>query len=139
MEEKIYKELLKECNKSLKSDDVPVGAVLVYNNKIISKGHNTRESKDTILNHAEINCILKANRKLKRWHLEDCVLYVTLKPCSMCQNIIKQSRINKVIYYVDKPESKKEYNKVRIIQEKTDYSQKYKEMLTNFFKSKRKR
>ena len=88
---------LKEAKKSLKTDDVPIGAVIVENSKIISKGHNTREKTHLITRHAEINAIEKACKKKKTWHLDNCELYVTLEPCKMCMEVVKQSRIKKVI------------------------------------------
>ena len=138
MEEEICKVLLKESELSLKTKDVPVGAVLVRNNTIISKGHNTREKDHSIISHAEINCITKASKKLKRWHLEDCTLYVSLKPCSMCESIIKQSRISGVVYFVDKPDEKKEYNKTHFMSETNAFSKQYAILLRQFFEKNRK-
>lgn len=91
---------LKEANKSLKYNDVPVGCVIVKNNTIISKAYNEREKKQNITKHAEIIAIEKATKKLGTWHLNDCILYTTLSPCFMCTSVILQSRIKKVVYAV---------------------------------------
>lgn len=89
---------LKEAKKSLKTDDVPIGAVIVENSKVIAKAHNTREKTHQITGHAEINAIQKACKKKKTWHLDNCTLYITLEPCPMCMEVIKQARIKQVIY-----------------------------------------
>ena len=97
--DKYYMELaLKEAKKSLKYDDVPIGAVIVKNNKIISKAHNMKEKTKIATKHAEIVAIEKACKKLKTWYLTDCTLYVTVEPCLMCCGAIIQSRIKKIVY-----------------------------------------
>lgn len=98
MEEKYMKEAIKEANKARKKGEVPVGAVIVKNGKIISRGHNKREQKKNSLYHAEIIAIDKACKKLKNFRLEECEMYVTLEPCLMCAGAIIQSRIKKVVY-----------------------------------------
>ena len=96
--DKFMLEALKEAKKAYKKNEVPVGAVIVRDEKIIAKAHNLREFKQNSLAHAEIICINKACKKLKNWRLEDCVMYVTLYPCEMCIGAIKQSRISKIYY-----------------------------------------
>lgn len=96
--EKYMLEALKEAQKSLKYDDVPVGAVIVENDKIISRGYNKKEKKKSAILHAEIIAINKACKKKKDWHLDNCTLYVTMEPCLMCCGAIIQSRIKKVVY-----------------------------------------
>lgn len=133
---------IKEANKCLETGDVPIGAVIVDNNgQIVAKAHNTREKYHNILGHAEISAIVEASKYLKRWNLADCSLYVTLKPCSMCQEIIKQSRIKEVFYLLDKLEQKKEFSKTKIekiVENNENYhEQLYLEMLQGFFKQKR--
>ena len=91
----------KEAIKAYKKNEIPVGAIIVKNNKIISASHNNRQKYHFIFGHAEINSILKAEKKLKDWRLNDCEMYVTLVPCEMCQNIIKESRIKKVYYLLN--------------------------------------
>lgn len=94
---------LKEAMKAYNNGDVPIGAVIVKNNKIISKAHNTKQIKNQAINHAEILAIKKACKKLKTWHLDGCELYVTLEPCLMCCGAIIQSRISKVYYSIESP------------------------------------
>lgn len=89
---------LKEAKKAYKKGEVPVGAVVVYNGKVIAKAHNTREKKQHVFTHAEVIAIKKASKKLRSWRLEDCELYVTLEPCLMCAGAIIQSRIKTVVY-----------------------------------------
>ena len=92
------KEALKEARKAYLLGEVPVGAVIVYNDKIIARGHNTRETEQTVLGHAEINAIKKASKKIGSWRLEDCDIYVTLEPCAMCSGAIIQSRIKNLYF-----------------------------------------
>lgn len=125
----------KEALKAYKKDEVPVGAVIVCNGKIIAKAHNTRQKNKLVIDHAEIKVILKAEKKLKDWRLNDCDLYVTLKPCSMCEAIIKESRIKNVFFGLEKPTNKKEYNKLNLKQ--TNVCDTYMKILSDFFKNKR--
>jgi len=91
---------IKQAKKALKYNEVPVGAVIVKNNKIISKAFNKKEKYKDTTKHAEIIAISKACKKLKNWRLEDCEIYVTMEPCMMCSGAIEQSRIKKIIYGV---------------------------------------
>ena len=95
-EEKFMKEALKEAKKAYKKDEIPVGAVIVKDNKIIARAHNLKESKNNSISHAEILVIQKACKKLNSWRLLDCEMYVTLEPCSMCAGALINSRIKKV-------------------------------------------
>lgn len=133
MKNNIYEELIKLSIKSMKHGDVPVGAVIVKNNRIISKGYNKREKENKIINHAEIDAILKANKKLKSYFLYDCDLYVTLKPCEMCTKVINSARIKNVFYLTDRLDIKKEYNKTKYIYQQNKYTEKYQKLLQNFF------
>lgn len=93
---KFMKEAIKEAKRAADKGECPVGAVIVYDNKIIARGHNLRETKRSPLAHAEIIAIKKAAKKLNAWRLLDCTLYVTLEPCPMCAGAIIQSRIKNV-------------------------------------------
>ena len=94
--EKFMKEALKEAKKAYEKLEVPVGAIIVRNGKIIARAHNLKETKIDTTKHAEILAIQKASRKLKSWRLLDCEMYVTLEPCSMCAGAIINSRIKKI-------------------------------------------
>ena len=96
VQEKYMKEALKEALKALKKDEVPVGAVIVKDGKIIARAHNLKESKKDTTTHAEIEVIKKASKKLDSWRLENCEMYVTLEPCPMCAGALIQSRIKKL-------------------------------------------
>ena len=98
MEEKnkFMKEALKEAKKAYKKLEVPVGAVIVKDGKIIARAHNLKETKTDTTKHAEILAIQKASKKLESWRLLDCEMYITLEPCSMCAGAIINSRIKKI-------------------------------------------
>ena len=105
MEEFFMREAIKEARKAYKRKEVPVGAVIVYKNKIISRGYNLRESKKNSLLHAEIIAISRACKKLKTWRLDECDLYVTLEPCPMCAGAIINSRIKNIFFGAKDPKS----------------------------------
>ena len=96
MKENFMKEALKEAKKAYKKKEVPIGAVIVKDNKIIARAHNLRETKKKATAHAEILAIEKACKKLGAWRLENCDLYVTLEPCTMCAGAIINSRIKRL-------------------------------------------
>lgn len=96
MEEKFMKEALKEAKKAYDKEEVPVGAIIVKDGKIIARGYNSKEEKNNTIKHAEIIAIEKASKKLENWRLENCEMYVTLEPCPMCAGAIINSRIKKV-------------------------------------------
>ncbi|MFR8146661.1 MAG: nucleoside deaminase [Clostridia bacterium] len=100
MEEKTFfmKKALKEAEKAYYKGEVPVGAVIVKDGKIISRGHNLKEIKKDTTKHAEIIAIEKASKKIDAWRLEDCDIYVTMEPCPMCMGAIINSRIRKIYY-----------------------------------------
>ena len=135
MDTEIFNILMENTNKSLENNDVPVGAVIVKDGKVLAFGYNTREKDQNVLGHAEINAILEAQKILNNWNLSGCDLYVTLVPCSMCLEIIKQSRIDNIYYLLDKPASKKEFYKTKMQKIKdASYENKYAEILSDFFK-----
>ena len=89
---------LKEAQKAFDEDEVPIGALIVYKDKIITKAHNKKEKSKKATAHAEILAIEKANKKVGDWRLNGYTLYVTVEPCLMCVGAIIQSRISKVVY-----------------------------------------
>lgn len=95
--EKYMKEALKEAVKAYNKGEIPVGAVIVKDDKIIARAHNQKEEKKDTTKHAEILAIQKASKKLNAWRLQDCEMYVTLEPCSMCAGALIQARVKKVI------------------------------------------
>ncbi len=88
---------IKEAQKAYKKDEIPVGVVIVKNDKIVAKGYNKRNKSNKVKDHAEIIAIDKANRRLRNWRLEDCEIYITLEPCPMCASAIEQARIKRII------------------------------------------
>ena len=98
MKDNFIEEAYNLAKKSLSIDEVPVGAVIVQNGKIVARAYNKKETANNPLGHAEIIAINKACKKLKKWRLNDCDIYVTLEPCSMCLSALIQARIN-CIYY----------------------------------------
>lgn len=94
---KFMKEALKEAKKAYEKDEIPVGAVIVKDGKIIARAHNIKELKKDTTKHAEIIVIQKASKKLDTWRLTGCTMYVTLEPCVMCTGAMIQSRIDKVV------------------------------------------
>lgn len=102
MEEKIFfmKQALKEAKKAYSKGEVPIGAVIAKDGKIISRGYNLKETKKNTLKHAEIIAIEKASKKLDAWRLEECDIYITMEPCPMCMGAIINSRIRKIYYGV---------------------------------------
>ena len=92
---------LKEALKAFNKNEVPVGAVIVKDNKVIAKAYNKKEERKNVLAHAEILAILKASKKLNNWRLSGCVMYTTLEPCYMCMEAIKQSRIEQVFFILN--------------------------------------
>jgi len=131
MEDKFMDIALEEAKKALQKENVPVGAVIIKNNKIIAKAHNLKRSSKNVMDHAEIICIKKANKKIKDWRLNGCDMYVTLEPCEMCKEVINSSRITNV-YYSSKRRNKVNYQQTRYIL--VSNKNNYQEILKNFFK-----
>jgi tRNA(Arg) A34 adenosine deaminase TadA len=144
LDDKIINELMKLSKIAVKKDEVPVGAVIVFNNKIIAKGYNKRNKSNLTIDHAEIIAITKASKKLKDWRLSECDLYVSLEPCEMCKSIIKEARLKNVYYLVSQNSDKVQHNKTEFIKldnKKSNiynkiYSE-YKKQLSDFFLDKR--
>lgn len=97
MQEKYMKEALKQAKKAYKLGEVPIGCVIVFEDKIIGRGYNRRNTDKNTLCHAEITAIRKASKYIGDWRLENCTLYVTLEPCQMCSGAIVQARIPEVV------------------------------------------
>ncbi len=136
--ENIINLLIKLAKKAYNKGEIPVTAIIVQNNKIIAKAYNQKEKKKNIIAHAEILTILKAAKKLKRWNLSDCNLYVTLKPCNMCMEVIKQSRIQNVYYLLDKLNYKHDFSKTTLLKINSKSNlQTYQQLLSNFFQNMR--
>ena len=96
-DEKYMKAAIRQAKKAYALDEVPIGCVIVQNDKIIARGYNRRNTDKNALAHAEIAAIRKASKKTGDWRLEDCTMYVTLEPCQMCAGAIVQSRMKKVV------------------------------------------
>lgn len=135
MNNKFMFEALKQAKKAYNKEEVPVGVVIVKDNKIIAKAYNKIESKNNATKHAEIIAIQKASKKIKNWRLYDCDMYVTLEPCAMCEAAIELSRIKNVYYCLSKDKNitvdKTKYRKVK------NYEDEYKNLLQSFFKKRR--
>lgn len=142
------KEAIKEAYKSLEKNEVPIGAVIVIDGKIISRGHNIRETSQNAIKHAEIIAIEKACKKLNSWRLENAEIYVTLEPCPMCAGAIANARIKKLIYACKETTSEDNLcdailssnrlnHKPEIVFD-DKYSQKSSSLLSQFFKNRRK-
>ena len=96
-DEKYMREAIKQAKKAYAIGEVPIGCVIVYQDRIIARGYNRRTIDKNTLAHAELQAIRKASKKMEDWRLEECTLYVTLEPCQMCAGAIIQSRIPRVV------------------------------------------
>lgn len=103
LDEKFMLEAIKEAEKSALLDEVPVGAVIVKDGKIIARGHNLREKTNDPTSHAEIVAIRKACRKLNSWRLVGCTIYVTVEPCTMCAGTLLWNRIDRIVFGAKDP------------------------------------
>ena len=135
-----FKEAIKLAKKAYNDNEIPVGCVIVKKNKIIACGYNCKESKKDGTMHAEIVAIKNACSKLNDWRLDDCIMYVTLKPCLMCIGAIVESRI-KTVYYGTKVNTEQMYDD-NIINKAVDMinlnSDEATKLMSDFFKNKRK-
>lgn len=138
MNERYFEIAYKESLKAYKKGEVPVGAVIVKNNKVISKASNNRQNKYNLFGHAEINCIIKAEKKLRDWRLDGCDIYVTLEPCELCSVCIKESRINNVYYLISQQNSIKTKINLTQTNDCAHLEEKYQNLLKTFFKKLRK-
>lgn len=97
VDERYMKEALKQAKRAYALDEVPIGCVIVQNDKIIARGYNRRNTDKNTLAHAELTAIRRASKKTGDWRLEDCTIYITLEPCQMCAGAIVQSRLKRVV------------------------------------------
>ncbi|MBS5931314.1 MAG: tRNA adenosine(34) deaminase TadA [Clostridiales bacterium] len=97
MDQRYMKEAMKQAKKADKIDEVPIGCVIVYEDRIIARAYNRRNTDKNTLAHAELLAIKKASKVLGDWRLEDCTMYITLEPCQMCAGAIVQARIKRVV------------------------------------------
>ena len=128
-------DILKKLNFKAKiNGDIPVSAIIIKDNKIIAKAYNQKFKNNNPLDHAEILAIKKACKKLNTTNLIDCEMYVTLKPCEMCANVINECRLKKVYYFAD---ITKHVNNTIKYTKINDQSLYFSEEISDFFKNKR--
>ena len=138
---KVLDLLLKNAEKAYKKGEIPVSAVILdQNGKLVSSAFNSRQKQYNVLGHAEISCILKAEKKIRDWRLDGYYMIVTLEPCNMCSMIIKECRLDKVYYFLPKKSDNDSWE-INIDKEQIDkyeeYASKFKQLLTDFFNNKR--
>ena len=148
-DEKYMKKAIKLAKKAAKNGEVPIGCIIVYEDKIIGKGYNRRKEKGSTLAHAEISAIKQACKYIGDWRLEGCTMYVTLEPCMMCAGACVQARIDKVIIGADNPKAGCAGSIINILQMKEFNHQveiqrgilleECSNLLTDFFKQMRKK
>ena len=139
MKDEYVKILYKLAKKAYKKNEVPVSAILVYDNKIIAKSYNQKNLKNNSMYHAEILCLNKAYKKFRNWNLNGCIMYVTLEPCSLCKLAIEESRIDKVYYLLDKSSYNNRYKKTKYEQTYGDFREQFIDLMKDFFKNIRKK
>ena len=134
--EKYIQLLYKLARKAARNGDVPVSAIILKNDRIIATGYNNRQKKSVVLGHAEINAIIKAERKLGDFRLNDCILLTTLKPCKMCQSIIEAARIKEIYYILDQKgvESYQKANFKQLNDKDNVFIDKYQLLFDDFFR-----
>ena len=143
-DEKFINEALKQAKKALLLNEVPIGAVVVQNGKIIGRGYNMREKNRNATHHAEVVAISRACKKANDWRLENSTLYVTLEPCMMCLGAALNARVDRVVFGAFDPCGKNEKNQTisalnhKIVVEGGIGEKECKKILQDFFKQKRK-
>ena len=141
IDEKVLDLLVKNAEKAFKKGEIPVSAVIVdQEGNIVSFSYNNRQNKCNVLGHAEINCILKAEKRIRDWRLDGYSMIVSLEPCDMCSMVIKESRLDKVYYFLPKKDDKSDYIcdvDMFMIEDLPEYTEKFKYLLTSFFDNKR--
>ncbi len=147
MKQKFMKQAIKEALKAQLVDEVPIGAVIVKDGKVIARAYNQMEKTQLATAHAELLAINKACKKLKSWRLDDCDLFVTLEPCPMCAGAIVNARMRKVYFGAYEPKSGSAESKFNVLtQSGLNHTTQFEggieqetcaNMLKNYFKSKR--
>jgi len=142
-DEYFMSQAIKEALKALEKDEVPIGAIIVYNNKIIARAHNLTETLNDATAHAEMQAYTAASETLGSKYLHDCIMYVTLEPCLMCASAAYWTQISKIIYGISDPKKGFTTYRVPVLHPKTTINggvlaNECKELLINFFKRKRK-
>ncbi len=147
LDEKYMRIALKEAQKAAILDEVPVGAIIVKDDKIVARGHNLREKSNDPTSHAEVNAIRKACKKLNSWRLEDATIYVTIEPCSMCAGTLLQCRIGRIVYGADDPKGGAIHSSLELFSSKNInhhpeivggvLKEECSSLISNYFKSKR--
>jgi tRNA(Arg) A34 adenosine deaminase TadA len=141
IDKKVLDLLVKNAEKAFKCGEIPVSAVIVdRDGKVVSHSFNNRQNKCNVLGHAEINCILKAEKKIRDWRLDGYSMVVSLEPCDMCSMVVKESRLDNVYYFLPKRSDKSDYIgdvDMFMIEDYPEYTEKFKFLLTSFFDNKR--
>lgn len=143
MDLKWMQKALEEAEKAFEEDEVPIGAVVIYNNKIIGKGYNQTDKLSDITAHAEMLAITAAANHLGGKYLEECTLYVTVEPCVMCAGAIKNARFGRIVYGTSEPKTgytlflNPEFNK-KTVSRNGILADKCRDLMQNFFKVRRK-
>lgn len=140
---------LKEAEKAALEDEVPVGAVIVCDDKVIARAHNQRDKKNLTYAHAEMLAIIKANKKLGSWRMPECDIYITLEPCIMCMGAIIQSRIKNIYYGAKDPKGGAVISSINVLEANNInhhpnvvggiLEEQCSKIITNYFKNKRKK
>ena len=147
LDEKYMRIALKEAQKAIIFDEVPVGAIIVKDDKIIARAFNKRETTNDPTSHAEVSAIRKACKKLNSWRLEDATIYVTIEPCSMCAGTLLQCRIGRIVYGAKDPKGGAIESSLKLFEAKNInhhpqilggvLQQECSSIISNYFKSKR--
>lgn len=132
-----FEYLISLLNKKNNVVEVPIAALVIKNGKIISKAVNKKMKTNICMYHAEALAIMKAEKRLHDWRLEDCDLYVTLEPCLMCKEIIKQARIKNVYFLLKSTFNNEDNKNINYNHVDCDLSKKYHKMIREFFVNKR--
>ena len=121
-------------NKALKKNEIAVAAVIANDEKILASAYNKRVKTNDVTAHAEILAIRKASKKIHDWRLNGYDMYVSLKPCKMCEEIIKASRLDNCFYLIDRPENANECKNTKVSYKQTNYNNKLLEIFQKSFK-----